>query len=373
MSTCVRNTFLPIAVMFALSVCADCHGQSQVKSVKEKTSKTDPQLARWLKKFPQADLNRDGVLTRKEALTFRDQLKAKLKKQKSDKLPKATHANVRYGKHERNVLDVYLAKAKGPTPVFIFFHGGGFVAGDKQSARNRPIVQQCLGNGISVVSANYRFIKRATDDSPGVTYPIPMLDSMRAVQFVRTKAQEWNLDANRIAVSGSSAGAVICLWIGLRDDMADPKSKDPVSRQSTRVSAVIAYAGPTSLDPKVILKHVGGRKDIHPSIYPFFGIDDIEDLKTPKKQEMIREASAMSHVSKDDPPLYLVYGSTLEGTPLPATASYGTSIHHARFGKLLQDRCKEIGVPCRLKCRGLTPEETEIAFLLRVFAADEKK
>src|SRR6187551_3852622 len=43
-----------------------------------------------------------------------------------------THANVQYGPHERNVLDFWKAESEQPTPVLVFIHGGGFVAGDKR-------------------------------------------------------------------------------------------------------------------------------------------------------------------------------------------------------------------------------------------------
>lgn len=63
-----------------------------------------------------------------------------------------THADVRYGRFHRNVLDVYVAPSARPTPVLIYFHGGGWMAGDKGGVRP----QAFLANGITVVAANYR-------------------------------------------------------------------------------------------------------------------------------------------------------------------------------------------------------------------------
>ena len=48
--------------------------------------------------------------------------------------PTPTHANVSYGPHERNVLDVWLAKSDKPAPLVVFIHGGGWISGDKKSA-----------------------------------------------------------------------------------------------------------------------------------------------------------------------------------------------------------------------------------------------
>ncbi|MCH5372397.1 MAG: alpha/beta hydrolase, partial [Planctomycetes bacterium] len=171
---------------------------------------------------------------------------------------RTTLTNVRYGSHPRNVLDLWQVESDSPTPVLIYFHGGGFVAGDKAAAARIPVVQQCLADGISVVTANYRFVRSAGRDQPAVTYTAPLEDAQRVVQFVRSKAAEWNIDPDRVAASGTSAGAVMSLWVALRDDAADPASEVPIERYSSKVQAAVPYSGPTTLDPAEILKHVGG-------------------------------------------------------------------------------------------------------------------
>ena len=55
----------------------------------------------------------------------------------------------------------------------------------------------------------------------------PLEDAARALQFVRSKAAQWNLDKQRIGASGGSAGACSALWLAFHDDMADPNSQDP--------------------------------------------------------------------------------------------------------------------------------------------------
>ena len=73
----------------------------------------------------------------------------------ADPQPTPTHANVPYGTHERQVLDFWQAKSDRPTPLLFFIHGGGWVAGDKNSVGAK--VQKMLDAGISVVSINYRY------------------------------------------------------------------------------------------------------------------------------------------------------------------------------------------------------------------------
>ncbi|MCP4644324.1 MAG: hypothetical protein GY851_28030, partial [bacterium] len=72
----------------------------------------------FLKQNPKADANGDGILTPKEMRAYR-------------KGPAPDFADVRYGEHERNVLDVWKAMSDEPTPLVIYIHGGGFIAGDK--------------------------------------------------------------------------------------------------------------------------------------------------------------------------------------------------------------------------------------------------
>ena len=105
--------------------------------------------------------------------------------------PEPTLANVAYGEHERQVLDFYKAESSRPTPLVFYIHGGGWVSGDKAGAGD---VEKYLAAGISVVSINYRFTTQA--QTAGVKPPVewPLHDAARALQFVRSKAGEWNID-----------------------------------------------------------------------------------------------------------------------------------------------------------------------------------
>ena len=64
------------------------------------------------------------------------------------------------------------------------------------------------------------------------------------------------LQSGRIAVIGGSAGAASSLWLAYHDDMADPKSDDPVLRQSSRVCGAVAMGGQTTLDPFLLEKRL---------------------------------------------------------------------------------------------------------------------
>lgn len=247
-------------------------------------------------------------------------------------------ADVRYGPYDRNVIDVFLAQGKaGPRPVLIYFHGGGWTGGDKKSINPEPILRA----GVSLVTANYRLTTGTPDAAP---YPAPMLDSARVVQFVRSKAAEWNIDPARVALSGGSAGAVISMWIAYRDDMAKPDSADPVEHFSTRVTCIVPQIGPTTLDPNLILQRVGGSPSIHPAMLPLFAVKSIAELEQPEKHRLVVDASPLTHVTADDPPTFMQYMTGLGGTPLPPETSPNISIHHPEFGRMLKEKLDELGV-----------------------------
>jgi acetyl esterase len=256
-----------------------------------------------------------------------------------------TLADVRYGQYDRDVLDFFRADTTKPAPVLIYYHGGGWIGGDKKSFNPAPILKA----GISVVAANYRFTTGTPDAAP---YPAPMLDSARVVQFVRSKAEEWHIDPDRIALTGSSAGAVISMWIAYHDDLAKADSTDPVERFSTRVTCIIPIAGPTTLDPKLILARVGGPPSIHPALPPFFNVKGVADLDAPEKQKLIADASPLDHVTKNCPPTFMLYASPLGGTPLPPETSANVSIHHAEFGQMLKEKLDAVGVENVLQTKG---------------------
>lgn len=267
--------------------------------------------------------------------------------------------DVRYGPHERNVLDFFRTEAKGPAPVLIFFHGGGFRGGDKRSFREQA--GQYLQAGISVVSANYRLSQQAV-------YPAPMLDGARVVQFVRSKAKEWNINASQVAVSGSSAGGTLALWIALHDDLADPASPDPIARISTRVSCASVKIAPSSMDPEFILKYLSSTQ--FGAMLALHGAKTLEEYRTPKFRKQALDASPIEHATPDDPPLFLWYGGELTPTPLAPDTRFNGRIHHPRFGELLKQKYDQLGLECHFFHRGQpAPEGAEIEFLRKCFSA----
>lgn len=260
--------------------------------------------------------------------------------------PAPTYSELSYGPHAMNVLDFWKAEGDGPRPLLVYIHGGGWVGGDKKQKVER--FQPFLEKGISYAAVNYRL----TGEAP---LPAPVHDAARAIQFIRSKASEWDIDADRIALTGGSAGACTSMWILLHDDLADPTSEDPVLRESTRVTAAAVAAGQTSIDPKVIEGWLGPNVLKHRMIWMAVGEESMADaLKNYEKHRALYvEFSPINHLDGDDPPLLMSYGNNMR---LPSENA-GHGIHHPMYGVKMKEKADRLGHECHLLIEGVSESE----------------
>jgi acetyl esterase/lipase len=263
-------------------------------------------------------------------------------------LPNPTEYDVAYGPHPKQVLHFWKAESDKPTPLLFFIHGGGWQAGGRLSGVS-AMLPEMLKQGISVVSVEYRFINEATDDGEIPPVNGPLHDAARALQFVRSKAQEWNIDKARIGASGGSAGACSSLWLAFHPEMADPKSSDPVARESTRLWCAAVTGAQTTLDPQQMKEWTpNSRYGGH--AFGFTGdpgkkLSQFDDFLAARDKlgPWIAEYSPYALVTSDDPPVYLIYS-----TPPALGQDQKDPTHTSNFGVKLQEHCKSAGVECEL-------------------------
>jgi len=248
-----------------------------------------------------------------------------------------TLADVSYGPHARNVLDFWRAPSSRPTPLVIYIHGGGFTAGDKSGARREALVQACLDAGVSVAAINYRYLAA---DAP---MPEVLHDCARAVQFIRSQADAWNLDRTRFAAYGGSAGAGVALWLAFHDDFADPSSPDRVRRESSRLACAGGASPQASYDPLRWYEMFGEEVvNCYAATYrspALFGFATDEALRSPAGQAVRAECDLLSLISKDDPPVFL----DANGRSLALTST-NNLLHHPLHARRLYELCRERGV-----------------------------
>lgn len=253
-----------------------------------------------------------------------------------------TLQNVSYGTNSQQVLDFYKANSTKPTPLLFYIHGGAWTTGDKA---NPDFLDQALASGISVVSINYRLITGTAADG---AVPVKMCldDTARALQFVRSKAADWNIDKQRVAAVGGSAGGYNALYLAFHPDLANPQSSDPVSRESTRVTCALGFVPQTTLDPTQMTAWL-------PSInygQQAFGLPSYQAFVQQRDALLptIKDVSPYYLASPDDPAVYMFYDTV----PAMGTNNSADLVHSSNWGAGLAAQLDTVGVKYELNYPG---------------------
>jgi len=152
-----------------------------------------------------------------------------------------TRADIVFAEHDGVKLlgDLYAPKGLDKAPVLVAVHGGGWQVGSRKFYTNwGPYLAR---NGVAVFSIEYRLMK------PGVkTYPGAIYDTKAAVQYVRAKAAELNVDPERIGMIGDSAGGHLSALVALAGEeplYSSEYRSDPNAAVSSKVKAVVGIYG----------------------------------------------------------------------------------------------------------------------------------
>ena len=251
---------------------------------------------------------------------------------------RATFSNQKYGSHEKNVFDIWLAKSEKPTPLVIYIHGGGFVGGDKSKYYQSQDWPRFLENGISIAAINYRFMNEAP-------YGIlaSMNDSKRFVQFIRFHAQKYNIDKTKIACTGGSAGAGTALWLAFSDDMADAQNIDPVLRESTRLTCAGAFATQATYDifqwDKILGIPLSQTDEQLHAISRAFGFKSAKNIDLKSETSIRANLDFMAKMEKNDPPVF-IFNRHIAGVP----KNQDDINHHPLHANALKRKAEQVGL-----------------------------
>jgi carboxylesterase type B len=250
---------------------------------------------------------------------------------------RATYINEKYGSHERNIFDIWLADSEEPTPLVIYIHGGGFVGGDKSRYFDSEDWVRFLDAGVSVAAINYRFMNQAP-------YGIlaSMNDSKRCLQYIRYNAAKFNIDSNRIACSGGSAGAGTSLWLAFSDDMADLYNSDPVLRESTTISCAGAFATQSTYDilrwAELLNLPLNQTPEEMQVIARAFGLKSADGVDLFQQTKIREELDFLGKMSSKAAPFF-VYNRREGGVP----TNEDELQHHPVHAKRLKEQAEKVG------------------------------
>ena len=194
---------------------------------------------------------------------------------------------------ERQKLDIHLPDGEGPFPVVVYYHGGAWLTGDKATAPEaQGILDAIVEKGYAVVCANYRYASEAQ-------WPAQIYDCKAAIRYIRARADEYGLDASRIAVFGASAGGHLALMTALTNGVAE--FEDLSMGNATYSSEVMAVVSNYCISDLT-------KWDSRSSLYDSVG-DPIEKLLGADwTEEQALAASPITYVSEDSVPVYLAHG-----------------------------------------------------------------
>ena len=183
-------------------------------------------------------------------------------------------------------LDANVPDGDGPFPAVVIVHGGGFDKGDKQTYV-KPLFDPLSDADFAWFSINYRL-------APKNRYPAAVEDVEAAIRYVKAHAGEYNVDPNRIALIGESAGGHLVSMVGARN------------KPEAHVNAVVSFYGPHDLERRAV-----ESRQISETVGGFLGIKDLN----PKSIAILHEASPVTHVGPGMPPFLLIHGTKDEKVP----------------------------------------------------------
>jgi acetyl esterase/lipase len=244
--------------------------------------------------------------------------------------------DVIYGRKDGLALtmDVIAPKEKPNGLGIIFIVSGGWRS---QPGMIRPdLYVPFLGHGYTVFAVVH-------GTQPKFTVPEIIRDVQRAVRFIRYHAKDYHIDPDRLGITGASAGGHLSLIIGTAGTAGNPKAADPVERVSSRVQAVACFFPPTDFlnwgkDGGVLdCKNMDRRFKAAVDFQIFDRSEGIFHRVTDEKkvQELLRDISPISHVSRDDPPTLIIHGDKDKLVPLQQS-------------ERMVSKLKEAGVPVNL-------------------------
>ena len=219
----------------------------------------------------------------------------------------AFEEGVTYGKVGEVDLQLDIAYPKegtGPYPAIVFIHGGAWAGGTRKDYRGS--IENAARRGYVGAAISYRLTQ--FDPATKIAkfpFPAQIQDCKCAVRWLRSVAEKYHIDQEKIGVTGGSAGGHLSLLVGMATSENQFDGDGGHAEQSSRVNAVVNYCGPTEL--------VAEYNDIVP-VRDFL----IALCKgTPEAAaDMYKLASPLTYVSKDNPPILTFHGDADDIVPV---------------------------------------------------------
>ena len=129
-------------------------------------------------------------------------------------------------------MDILQPESKEKLPAVVFVTGGGFTASPKENYLQQRV--HLAEHGYFVASVEYRVI-------PNGMFPDPVVDVKAALRYLRAHARDFNIDPNRMAVMGESAGGYLAAMVGTSNGYKAFDQGDNLDQSSDVQAAIDIY------------------------------------------------------------------------------------------------------------------------------------
>ena len=280
--------------------------------------------------FEKADANNDGMISRKEDSAFRRRAVQRSNAPRQSRTPANIEmkSDLAYAgtDNPRQKLDLFFPKKRSienPLPLVAFIHGGGWRNGDKRSGLHRVAAFVESGEFVGA-SIGSRLRSEAI-------WPAQIHDCKAAIRWLRAHADEFGFDPDRITVMGSSAGGHLVAMLGTSGGVK--KLEGDLGKHqgvSSRVNCVIDEFGPTNF---LTMNDFPGKMDHLAKDSPESKLLGRQITEVP---ELVREASPITHVTKDDPPILILHGTKDPLVPYQQSVAFAETLRKAGVTVTLQ-------------------------------------
>tara|TARA_R110002012_G_scaffold268929_1_gene452923 strand:- start:206 stop:1159 length:954 start_codon:yes stop_codon:yes gene_type:complete len=283
------------------------------------------------------------------------------------------YRNIQYGDVNITNLDLMAPQGTGaPTPCIINIHGGSFAYGDKtdiyEDLIDQGIILDYLDKGIAYVSINYKLVSQFEEVS-GIKRCFD--SAVLAIQFIKYYADIFNIDKNKIALNGGSAGGGISLWIASSPDLADPSNQNLIKRESTSIHSLSLNIAQATYDlvkweSEVFAVNYPGysleldyntNKETKDSVDRTYGIKSYSELLTEPTLSLRNELDMLRLMGeRQTVDTYLFYSNTLAGAIVNNTIIDG--VHSDYMGKAISNKMGVIGTNVLADLRSIGIDST---------------
>jgi acetyl esterase/lipase len=225
-----------------------------------------------------------------------------------------------------------------PSPAVVFLNSGGWNSGPQEHEVKGNRDSKAFNEaGFSTFFVSHRSLYIAP-------WPAQIQDVRRAVKFIRSKASEWNIDPDRIAINGRSSGGHLAMMTGFLPEPGDPTSSDPVECYSSEVQAIINGSGPADLAlmTRQLLKK-DGAKGLKNILIELLRVTP-EEFGTREFYKRLIVMSPINYIDWNSPPVFLQYLGPENATD-PNDPRMEWDVHSPISGVLLADRLESFNVP----------------------------